>query len=117
MSLRREEMNLKREVDLHLTRRQLFGLGAKGIGVDALTSLFKQNRLSFAENESNRDPKTGGLIGLSHHAPKVKRVIFLHQSGGPPWRKPAKFHPSLKALVYDRPIGCRRTVGPGARVG
>ena len=33
-----------------------------------------------------------------------------------PWRTPAKFHPSLKVWVYDRPIGCRRTVGPGARV-
>ena len=55
-------MNLKHELDLHLTRRQLFGLGAKGIGAAALASLFKRNGLSFVENEANRDPKTGGLV-------------------------------------------------------
>ena len=91
-------MNLKREFDLHLTRRQLFGLGAKGIGVAALTSLFKQNGFSFTENESNRDPKTGGLIGLPHHAPKVKRVIFLHQSGGPSQIETFDYKPTLEKL-------------------
>src|SRR5262249_59953321 len=76
-------MNLKREFDMHLTRRQLFGLGAKGIGVAALASLFKLDGFSSVESEASRDPKTGGLVGLPHYAPKVKRVIFLHQSGGP----------------------------------
>src|SRR5262249_1451827 len=80
---RRREMNLKREFDLHLTRRQFFGFGAKGVGVAALASLFKLDGFSFVENEASRDPKTGGLVGLPHYAPKVKRVIFLHQSGGP----------------------------------
>ncbi|MGH9769257.1 MAG: DUF1501 domain-containing protein [Blastocatellia bacterium] len=91
-------MDLKREFDLHLTRRQLFGLGAKGIGVAAMAYLFKQNGLSFAENESNRDPKTGGLIGLPHHAPKVKRVIFLHQSGGPSQFETFDYKPALEKL-------------------
>jgi CheY-like chemotaxis protein len=30
--------------------------------------------------------------------------------------KACKIHSSLKVLVYDQPIGCRRTVGPDARV-
>ncbi|HZF40925.1 MAG TPA: sulfatase, partial [Blastocatellia bacterium] len=70
-------MDLKREFDMHLTRRQLFSLGAKGIGAAALALLFKQDGFSFVENEAGRDPKTGGLVGLPHYAPKVKRVIFL----------------------------------------
>ena len=32
-------MTIKREFDLHLTRRQLFGFTARGIGVAALGSL------------------------------------------------------------------------------
>jgi hypothetical protein len=91
-------MNLKREFDLHLTRRQLFGLGAKGIGLAALVSLFKQGGFAFGENEVNRDPKTGGLIGLPHHAPKVKRVIFLHQSGGPSQFETFDYKPALEKL-------------------
>src|SRR5688572_20121494 len=91
-------MNLKLELDLHLTRRQLFGLGAKGIGVAALASLFKKEGFSFSENESSRDPKTGGLVGLPHYAPKVKRVIFLHQSGGPSQIETFDYKPALEKL-------------------
>src|SRR4029453_7643163 len=95
MSLRGEEMNLKREFDLHLTRRQLFGLGAKGIGAAALASLFKHEGFAFADNEAARNPKTGGLVDLPHHAPKVKRVIFLHQSGGPSQLETFDYKPAL----------------------
>ena len=90
-------MNFKRELDLHLTRRQLFGLSAKGLGIAALASLLKQDGLAlFAGEESNRDPKTGGLIGLPHHTPKVKRVIFLHQSGGPSQIETFDYKPALE---------------------
>src|SRR5215813_1973617 len=91
-------MDLRRDFDLHLTRRQLFGLGAKGIGLAALASLLKRNGFAFAENEANRDPKTGGLIGLPHNAPKVKRVIFLHQSGGPSQIETFDYKPALEKL-------------------
>jgi hypothetical protein len=90
-------MNLKREFDLHLTRRQFFGLGAKGIGVAAMASLFKQDGFAFDQNDSH-DPKTGGLVGLPHHAPKVKRVIFLHQSGGPSQIETFDYKPALEKL-------------------
>jgi Protein of unknown function (DUF1501) len=77
-------MNLKRECELLQTRRQLFGLGAKGIGLAALAGLLRQDGLAFIpDGDSNRDSKTGGLAGLPHFAPKAKRVIFLHQSGAP----------------------------------
>ena len=51
------------------TRRHFFGKAAAGIGIPALASMLQ------AEN--------GGLAGLPHFAAKAKRVIYLHQSGGP----------------------------------
>jgi hypothetical protein len=50
--------------DLQCTRRHFFGRAATGIGIPALASLL------------NGEVRT-------HHAPTAKRVIFLHQSGGP----------------------------------
>jgi hypothetical protein len=90
---------MKRELELHLTRRQLFGLSAKGIGIAALASLLKDGGIAFpAGDESGRDPKTGGLVGLPHYSPKVKRVIFLHQSGGPSQIETFDYKPSLAKL-------------------
>lgn len=57
---------------LACTRRQFFGRTSTGIGIAALATLFKQNGLAAS-----------GLQGLPHFAPKARRVIFLHQSGGP----------------------------------
>jgi Protein of unknown function (DUF1501) len=93
------DMDLKRELELHLTRRQLFGLGAKGIGIAALASLLNQDGLALVPGaEADRDPKTGGLIDLPHFPPKVKRVIFLHQSGGPSQIETFDYKPSLVKL-------------------
>ena len=74
-----------------------FGLGAKGIGVAALSSLFKLNGFIRRER-GERDPKTGGLVGVPHFAPKVKRVIFLHQSGGPSQIDTFDYKPALEKL-------------------
>ncbi len=88
-------MNLKKEFAEHLTRRQLFGLGAKGIGLAALSSLLKNE--GYAQ-EAARDLKTGGMQGLPHFAPKAKRVIFLHQSGGPSQLDTWDYKPQLEKL-------------------
>jgi len=89
------KMDIKREFEKHLTRRQLFGLASKGIGIAALTSLMKADGLAADEA---RDPKTGGIVGLPHFAPKVKRVIFLHQSGGPSQIETFDYKPALEKL-------------------
>ena len=89
-------MDIKQEFDKHLTRRQLFGLASKGIGIAALTSLLKMDGLAF--DESARNAKTGGLEGLPHFPPKVKRVIFLHQSGGPSQIDTFDYKPALEKL-------------------
>ena len=59
--------------ELLSTRRQFFGRNATGIGIAALASLFERNGLAAAKT----------MPGLPHFAAKAKRVIYLHQSGGP----------------------------------
>ena len=90
-------MNIKQELEAHLTRRQLFGLGAKGIGIAALSSLLKNDGFA-AQSDGVRDAKTGGLTGLPHFAAKAKRVIFLHQSGGPSQLDLFDYKPELEKL-------------------
>jgi len=88
-------MDLDKEWKLMTTRRQLFGRTAKGIGVAALASLLAPE--GFAANEGI-DPKTGGLVGLPHFAPKAKCVIFLHQSGAPSQIELFDYKPQLEKL-------------------
>ncbi len=64
-------MNPFREHDLLLTRRQLFGRAAAGIGTAALASLL------------NAQPAHPPLPGFPNFQPKAKRIIYLHQSGAP----------------------------------
>jgi hypothetical protein len=85
-------MGTQRELDLHMTRRQLFGLSARGIGAAALGSLLGSTAAAASQE---RDPKTGALGGIPHFAPKARRVIFLHQSGGPSQLETFDYKPGL----------------------
>jgi hypothetical protein len=90
-------MDLKRELELTLTRRQLFGLASSGIGVAALASLLEPTTVAASiNNQEARDPRTGGLTGLPHFAAKAKRVIFLHQSGAPSQMDLFDYKPKLQ---------------------
>src|SRR5467141_3888445 len=80
------------ECRLAMTRRHFFGLSSTGIGGAALASLL--NPSLFAAGPET-DPKTGGLEGLPHFAPKAKRVVFLHQSGGPSQMDLFDYKPTL----------------------
>ncbi len=65
-----------------VTRRQLFGTAAHGIGALALASLLGPRRAAGAA----APPVPRGLPGLPnlpHFAPKAKRVVCLWQGGGP----------------------------------
>ena len=78
-------MNLDREHELLLTRRQLFGRAATGIGTAALASLLNPSLLN-----------AGGVLGATHFAPKAKRVIYLFMSGGPSHIDLFDYKPKLK---------------------
>ena len=103
-------MSIERDIDLHFTRRQLFGLTARGIGAAALGSLLSPELLAAGVAlQDPRDPKTGGLTTLPHFAPKAKRVIFLHQSGGPSQLETFDYKPGLASTK------ARRSPTPSAR--
>ncbi|HET7216818.1 MAG TPA: DUF1501 domain-containing protein [Vicinamibacterales bacterium] len=96
MTVKQDPMDVRRELELHLTRRQFFGLTAQGIGIGALASLLEPAALVAAPGvQDARDPKTHGLSALPHFAPKAKRVIFLHQSGGPSQLETFDYKPRL----------------------
>ncbi len=61
-----------------VTRRQLLGQSATGLGLAALAFLGQDTKAAG----KNR-PGQPGLAGLPHHAPKADRVIYLWQGGGP----------------------------------
>jgi hypothetical protein len=65
-----------------VTRRQLFGVAAQGIGGIALASLLG-SRKSFAAEPPPLAAGRGGLPTLPHFAPKAKRVVCMWQGGGP----------------------------------
>jgi hypothetical protein len=73
-------MDPRREHELMLTRRQLFGRAAVGIGTAALASLVCPE--AFAGAASRAEGSHGALQQL-HFAPRAKRVIYLFQSGAP----------------------------------
>jgi hypothetical protein len=66
----------------HITRRELFGRTAGGIGTAALAHLLSRDGFAAAPPPGAR-AATGGLPGLPHFAPKAKRVIYLFQNGAP----------------------------------
>ena len=77
-------MDLNREHQLLLTRRQFFGRTAAGIGTAALASLLNPHLFSGASAAaSSGAPGMGGVLKALHYAPTAKRVIYLFMSGGP----------------------------------
>ena len=73
-------------IDLHqeniarVTRRQLFGSAAGGVGLAALASLMRTGTTRGAEGTARG---ATALPGLPHFPPKAKRVVVLWQGGGP----------------------------------
>ena len=77
-------MDPRREYELNLTRRQLFGKGAVGIGAAALASILTPEAFA-ATGATDASLKAGlhGSLKALQFAPKAKRVIYLFQSGAP----------------------------------
>jgi hypothetical protein len=66
-----------------VTRRQLFGTTAQGIGALALASLLGNRNSRAQAAPAATGGATRGLPNLPHFAPKAKRVVCLWQGGGP----------------------------------
>lgn len=97
-------MDPRREHELLLTRRQLFGKTALGVGTAALHTLLRSGGLGgglLAGSIALADQKgRKGLPGVPHFAPKAKRVIVLFMNGGPSQMDMWDYKPKMRD-VYD----------------
>ncbi len=82
----------QRELELLMTRRQLFGRSALGVGTAALAGLLG-DRLVASEN--------AGRDGL-HHPAKAKRVIYLFMSGGPSHHDLWDYKPKMRDMFGEQ---------------
>ncbi len=78
------------------TRRQFFSHGKNALGAAALATLFGSDRAAFA---ATPEPVK---IALSH-APKAKRVIYLHMVGGPSQMDLFDYKPEMEKW-YDKDL-------------
>lgn len=84
------------EAELLVTRRQLFGRAALGLGTAAMANLLSPQMLTGQENKSNV-PKDG-----LHHPATAKRVIYLFMSGGPSHLDLWDYKPKLNDLFNQQ---------------
>ena len=91
----------KREHELMMTRRQLFGRAALGVGTAAMAQLMAPQFASAAQQDAT------GFSALKstalHHAPKAKRVIYLFMSGGPSHHDMWDYKPKMRDL-FNQPL-------------
>ena len=79
------------ESQLMMTRRQLFGRSALGLGTAAMAGLMGPD--VFGATKGN-----AALNGGLHHVAKAKRVIYLFMSGGPSHLDLWDYKPKMQAM-------------------
>ncbi len=99
-----------REAELLMTRRQLFGKTALGVGTAAMSRLLAMGGLgSMAGLASAFGDQGHGIPGMPNFAPKAKRVIYLFMSGGPSQLDLWDYKPKLREhFNADLPDEIRR---------
>jgi hypothetical protein len=99
-----------REYELLMTRRELFGKTAMGVGTAALHSLLRGGGLGagflatsslFADQPKFKGRP--GVPGVPHYAPKAKRVIMLFMNGGPSQLDLFDYKPKMEE-EYDKDL-------------
>jgi hypothetical protein len=100
-------MNPLHQHELHLTRRQLFGRTATGIGTGALAHLLARDGLAAGVGNQSQATSAStvrsGFPGLPHIARKAKRVIYLFQNGAPTHVDLFDHKPKL-AEMHGKPV-------------
>jgi hypothetical protein len=90
-------MTLLNEFVQNMTRRHFFRAGGHAVGWAALASLLGEGRAAGA-------PAPGiPAVPMTHHAPKAKRVIYLHMVGGPAQMDLFDYKPVMKDW-YDKDL-------------
>lgn len=78
----------------HVTRRHFLGKLSLGIGSAALGSLLIPDLFSKSESPL-------ASLGLSHFAPKAKRIIYLFQNGAPSQLESFDYKPLLNKMAGE----------------
>ena len=106
------------EVERQMDRRNFLSKTSMGIGAIALGSLLNTDK-AFASvkngalDTSNPDALLKSFnknrLGLPHHLPKAKRIVYLFQSGGPSQFEMWDYKPKLKNMFgQDLPDSVRQ---------
>lgn len=102
-------MSPRRQIELALTRRHFFSRSATGIGIPALASLLGAPAVAANKIATpTAAPAQPHPNPLPHYAGKAKRVIFLHQSGGPSQLDLFDYKPKLKPMFNNELPGSVR---------
>jgi len=94
-------MNLTDMIGLRATRRTFLGRAAAGIGSAARASLLNPSLLRAADADPLRSSR--GILNPLHFPPRIKRVIFLYQAGGPSHLETFDCKPKL-AEMHGKPM-------------
>jgi len=94
---------LKREWLALETRRHFLGNAGKVLGWAAMASLAGDNALTGLAHAAGTTTPSPEFVRLPHFAPKVRRAIYLFQSGGPPQMDLFDYKPNLSQL-FDQDI-------------
>ena len=83
-----------REHELMMTRRQLFGRAALGLGTAAMANVLSPSMLA----------QSGAALGAegTHHKAKAKRVIYLFMSGGPSHLDLWDYKPKMQDMFNEQ---------------
>ncbi len=82
-----------------MSRRQLFGRSALGVGTAAIAGLLGSDMAAVAADSAG---SAGSSIGGLHHRAKAKRVIYLFMSGGPSHLDLWDYKPKLKEMFNEQ---------------
>ncbi|RIV22175.1 DUF1501 domain-containing protein [Fibrisoma montanum] len=87
-------MDIQDEIHDQLSRRTFLGQSSAGLGTIALASLLNPKNLFAGASAPGEMPE----LGKPHFAPKVKRVIYLFQSGAPSQLELFDYKPKLESM-------------------
>lgn len=91
-------MNLEREFELFVTRRQFFGKAALGAGTIALSSLLGRDLAAGEGDVAKAWKGVPGFLKELHYPQKAKRIIYLSMNGAPSQIDLFDYKPRLKEL-------------------
>ncbi|TMU57349.1 DUF1501 domain-containing protein [Flagellimonas algicola] len=106
------------EVERAMDRRNFLTKTSMGLGAIALGSLLSADKSFAALNNGSMDARDAenllksynrNRLGLPHHLPKAKRIVYLFQSGGPSQLEMWDYKPKLKNMFgQDLPDSVRQ---------